>query len=148
MATFKLVLLGVGFFLGVSGLSSAQNLEETKKDVKIEAHEFEMIEVVRVSIVPDAAWRCRKAFDPPVLEIKAGTTVEWINMDRETHSVISSTGKEPCYLKPESPQERIIGVSQLPYNSTYKKRFDTPGEYQYACHLPSHHMAGKIVVLP
>ncbi|HSG05647.1 MAG TPA: plastocyanin/azurin family copper-binding protein, partial [Nitrospiria bacterium] len=141
MKKVKFVLCLFGLLLGVSVIAAAQNLEEPKEGKGKGTFEFEMVEIARVAIVSDAAWRCGKAFDPPVLEIKAGTTVEWTNMDREMHSLISSTGNQPCYLKPDPPRERFIGASQLPYQKTYKKRFDKPGEYQYACHLPSHHMA-------
>lgn len=144
----KIALVMLCVFFGISVNSSAQNFGKAEENAKSGISDFERVQVARVSIVPDAAWRCGKAFDPPVLEIKVGTTVEWINLDRETHSVISSTGNEPCYLKADPRGKRFIGASQLPYKSTYKKRFDTPGEYHYSCHLPSHHMAGKIIVIP
>lgn len=144
----KIVVVMLCVFFGISVNSFAQNFEELEKNAKSGISDFERVKVARVSIVPDAAWHCGQAFDPPVLEIKVGTIVEWTNMDRETHSVISSTGNEPCYLKADPRGRRFIRASQLPFKSTYKKKFDTPGEYHYACHLPSHHMAGKIVVLP
>ena len=34
--------------------------------------------VVRISIVEGARDKCEKAFDPPVVTVPAGTTVEWI----------------------------------------------------------------------
>lgn len=160
MVKLKISLFVLGLFLGFSGITAAENQakdqqsppevrsEQVNTEIKDGEPEFEMLEIVRISIVPDAAWRCEKAFDPPVLTIKAGTTVEWTNLDHETHSVISSTGNQPCYLKAKPRSDREIQASQLPYRTKFRKQFDEPGEYQYACHLPSHHMAGKIIVTP
>ncbi|MBI3611320.1 MAG: cupredoxin domain-containing protein [Nitrospirae bacterium] len=103
---------------------------------------------VVVSIVPDAALRCENAFNPSVVTIKAGTTVVWVNQDRETHTLVSSEGKEPCDQKESPPRMRVIDVGQLPHLHKYRQTFTTPGEYPYTCHLPFHHMAGKIIVVP
>lgn len=156
----KVVLFVFCFWMGFSAITAAQDkapnpevlsgnpTEEADSEKKTGELEFEVVEVARVSIVSDAAWRCDKAFDPPVLTIKAGTMVEWTNLDREMHSVLGSTGNQPCYLKAKPFSERVIHASQLPYKKKYRKQFNEPGEYQYACHLPSHHMAGKIIVTP
>ncbi len=103
---------------------------------------------VVVDIVPDAAWRCGEAFSPSILTVRAGTTVVWVNRDRETHTLISSTGSQPCYQKTIPPELRAIDGGQLPYLKEYRKTFSEPGEYSYKCHLPFHHMAGKIIVVP
>lgn len=104
--------------------------------------------VVVINIVMDAETRCDKAYDPPVVTAKVGTTVEWINKDYETHTLISSTGGDPCKPKEAPPGDRVIDVGQLPPRGEYKKTFEKPGVYRYMCHLPFHRMSGKIVVVP
>ena len=103
---------------------------------------------VFILIVPDAAWRCDKAFDPSVVTIKAGTTVVWMNQDRETHTLVSSKGNQPCYQKSLPPGERVIDAGQVPHRTEYRQTFNVPGEFHYICHLPFHHMAGRIIVVP
>jgi plastocyanin len=104
--------------------------------------------VVMIKIVTDAQSRCDKAYDPPVLTVKSGTTVEWINQDYETHTLISGAGGDPCNPEELSPQVRVIDIGQLPPRKEYRKTFAKPGEYLYMCHLPFHHMSGKIIVVP
>jgi len=104
--------------------------------------------VVTIRIVVDANSRCDKAYDPPVVTIKAGTTVEWINQDYETHTLVSSRGNDPCNQKQLPPVDRVIDFGPFPPHMSYRVTFTKPGEYQYACHLPFHHMSGKIIVQP
>ena len=101
-----------------------------------------------IDIVPDAAWRCDKAFDPYTVTVKVGTMVIWVNLDRETHTLVSSQGNQACYQKGLSPSQRVIDAGQMPLLKEYQKTFTEPGEYQYTCHLPFHHMSGKIIVVP
>lgn len=103
---------------------------------------------VTIRIVTDAQSRCDKAYDPPVVTIKAGTTVVWINQDYETHTLVSSEGNDPCQPSERSPDVRAIDAGQLPPRKEYRKIFIKPGEYPYTCHLPFHHMSGKIIVVP
>ena len=104
--------------------------------------------VVTIRIVTDAQDRCDKAYDPPVVTITAGTTVEWINQDYETHTLVSSAGGDPCNQKELLPAARVIDVGQFLREARYRQTFTKPGEYPYACHLPFHHMSGRIVVVP
>jgi len=104
--------------------------------------------VVMIKIVTDAQSRCDKAYDPPAITIKSGTTVEWVNQDYETHTLVSSAGGDPCNPKELSPEVRVIDIGQLPPRKEYRKTFEKPGEYLYMCHLPFHHMSGKIIVVP
>ena len=104
--------------------------------------------VVTIRIVTDASQRCDKAYDPPVVTIQAGTTVEWINEDYETHTLVSSAGGESCNQKELPPEARVIDVGQLLPTARYRQTFTKPGGYLYACHLPFHHMSGKIIVGP
>jgi plastocyanin len=104
--------------------------------------------VVTIQIVTDAQDRCDKAYNPSVVTIKAGTTVAWINQDYETHTLISSQGEDFCKQKELPPDDRVIDVGQLPPHKEYRKTFSKPGQYLYMCHLPFHHMGGKIIVVP
>lgn len=104
--------------------------------------------IVTIRIVTDAQNRCDKAYDPSVLTIEAGTTVEWINQDYETHTLVSSEGSDPCNPKELAPNVRLIDVGQIPPRKEYRQTFTKVGEYSYGCHLPFHHMSGKIIVVP
>jgi len=103
---------------------------------------------VVIKIVVDAQNRCGNAYDPAAITVKAGTTVQWINQDYETHTLVSSAGGDPCNPKELSPDVRAIDVGQLPPRKEYRRTFAKPGEYPYMCHLPFHHMSGKIIVVP
>lgn len=70
-------------------------------------------------------------FSPATLTIPAGTTVTWINDDREEHTVTSST--------------RAFSSAGLDTAETYAHRFDTPGTYAYFCALHPHITAQIIV---
>lgn len=104
--------------------------------------------VVTIRIVTDGQNRCGKAYDPPVVTISAGTTVEWINQDYETHTLVSTEGSDPCNPKEVPPKGRLIDVGQIPPRKEYRQTFTKAGEYPYGCHLPFHHMSGKIIVVP
>jgi len=104
--------------------------------------------VVTIRIVQDANSRCDKAYDPPVVTIKPGTTVEWINQDYESHTLVSSQGADPCNPKELPPVARLIDFGPFPPRMAFRLTFPKPGEYPYACHLPFHHMSGKIIVVP
>ncbi|MEK6684149.1 MAG: plastocyanin/azurin family copper-binding protein [Nitrospirota bacterium] len=104
--------------------------------------------IVTIRIVTDASQRCNKAYDPPVVTIQAGTTVEWTNEDYETHTLVSSAGGESCNQKELPSEARVIDVGQLLPTAQYRQTFTKPGEYPYTCHLPFHHMSGKIIVVP
>lgn len=103
---------------------------------------------VTIRIVMDAQSRCDKAYDPSIVTIKAGMTVVWINEDYETHTLVSSEGNDPCQQMERSPEDRVIDAGQLPPRKEYRKTFIKPGEYPYTCHLPFHHMSGRIIVVP
>jgi len=68
---------------------------------------------------------------PPSLTVPAGTTVRWINLDEETHTVTSTTG--------------LFGSGGLDLKEEYSHTFTAPGVYPYTCDLHPH-MRGTIVV--
>ena len=72
-------------------------------------------------------------FDPPVLTVKAGTTVTWVNADDIPHVVSEKDGK--------------FRSSALDTDDTFSKAFPTAGTIEYFCAIHPH-MVGKIVVTP
>src|SRR5436305_15131401 len=71
-------------------------------------------------------------FNPPILTVKSGETITWINRDDEPHTVVSvgKTFQKSSAL--DTDQEFTITVY-------------APGTYEYFCSV-HHKMTGKIVV--
>lgn len=70
-------------------------------------------------------------FDPPNITIKAGTKVQWTNLDGVTHSITSDTG--------------LWDSGGIAQGDSYNRVFDTPGTYPYHCGIhPT--MKGTITV--
>lgn len=70
-------------------------------------------------------------FEPPVLNVKPGTTVTWIQDSRMPHTVTGKTGK--------------LRSDTLNPGQQFSHTFDTEGSYKYACDFhPS--MQGSVVV--
>ena len=130
------------------GIVLGPGLGRTAEAPPVEPAQPSQPTVVTIRIVTDAQSRCDTAYDPPVVTIKAGTTVEWINQDYEIHTLVSSAGGDPCNQKALSPEARVIDAGQFPPRKEYRQTFAKPGEYPYTCHLPFHHMSGKIIVVP
>ncbi|MGE5260724.1 MAG: cupredoxin family copper-binding protein [Actinomycetota bacterium] len=72
-------------------------------------------------------------FDPPVLSIKAGTTVTWTNADDIPHVVAEKDGK--------------FRSGALDTDESFSQSFATAGTVEYFCAIHPH-MTGKIVVTP
>lgn len=77
-------------------------------------------------------------FTPDVLNVKAGTTVTFVNTDGTTHTVTS--------VKPgTSTADGIFDSGFIKAGKTFTYTFNTPGTYDYACMIHSQ-MRGTIVV--
>ena len=72
-------------------------------------------------------------FDPPILMVKAGVTVTWVNADDIPHLVSEKDGK--------------FRSSALDTNDKFSQTFSTAGTVEYFCAIHPH-MTGKIVVTP
>lgn len=74
------------------------------------------------------------AFDPPVLTVKPGTVVTWMNQDGTAHTVVSDTGSPAAFSSaPLSP------------GASFAFTVTQPGTYGYSCSIhPS--MKGTLVV--
>jgi plastocyanin len=70
-------------------------------------------------------------FQPTTLTIKAGSTVTWVNMDDEPHTVVSATG--------------LFRSGALDTKDTFAFRFEKPGTYLFVCSIHPR-MTGTIVV--
>ena len=58
-------------------------------------------------------------FSPMSLNVKAGTTVTWKNLDGEPHTVVNDAG--------------IFHSAALDQNDSYQFKFDKPGVYKVFC---------------
>lgn len=70
------------------------------------------------------------AFNPTDVEIKTGSTVEWINQDGFQHTVTFNNG---------------AADEQLPAGASFSHTFSEAGEYTYYCTIHAG-MQGKIIV--
>ena len=90
---------------------------------------------VRAALASDAAEAQIRIqdfrFDPPTLEVVAGATVTWVNLDEEVHAVTSPQG---LFTSPG-----LDGEERFSY------RFEKPGTYEYRCSLHPQ-MQGVVVV--
>jgi plastocyanin len=68
-------------------------------------------------------------FQPMSLTVKAGSTVTWINMDEEPHTVVSAQFRS----------------NALDTKDSFSFKFDKPGTYSFACSIHPQ-MVGKIIV--
>jgi plastocyanin len=71
-------------------------------------------------------------FDPAVIQVAVGSTVEWTNQDDFPHTVHLLEGSDT--------------LKDLPIGGSAEIRFDRPGEYLYECSIHPSQMHGKVVV--
>ena len=70
-------------------------------------------------------------FQPTSLQVKAGSTVTWLNKDEEPHTVISDTG--------------LFHSGAIDTNESFSFKFDKAGTYHFTCSIHPR-MVGTIVV--
>jgi plastocyanin len=75
-------------------------------------------------------------YQPAQLEIKAGTTVTWVNQDDIQHTVTLGTRENP---------NGAVNLSLSGKSATASFTFDRPGEYEYFCDRHQS-MRGRILV--
>ncbi len=143
MKARRIVLLAV-----MLGVMLGSGLGKTAEISPAEPPQPPQPSVVTIWILNDSSHLCEKAYDPPIVTIKVGTTIEWINEDYETHTLVSGEGKDPCQQIERTPGSRVIDAGQLPPRKAYRMTFLKSGEFPYTCHLPFHHMSGRIIVVP
>jgi plastocyanin len=70
-------------------------------------------------------------FSPTPLTVKAGSTVTWINMDDEPHTVVSDTG--------------VFKSGGMDTNESFSFKFDKAGTYHFTCSIHPR-MVGTVIV--
>jgi plastocyanin len=70
-------------------------------------------------------------FRPMSLTVNAGSTVVWVNMDDEPHTIVSDTG--------------LFRSGALDTNENFSFKFDRPGTYHFTCSIHPR-MVGTVVV--
>jgi plastocyanin len=70
-------------------------------------------------------------FTPMSLTVKTGSTVTWVNMDDEPHTVVSNT--------------QLFRSGALDTAETFSFKFSEPGTYHFTCSIHPR-MVGTIVV--
>jgi plastocyanin len=89
-----------------------------------------------VDIVPGAASKADKAYDPDVLTGKVGTEVTWKNKDTAMHTVTSGKNGSP---------DGVFDSKFLAPNKEFKFEFKNAGVFDYYCQLhPA--MVGKVTI--
>lgn len=78
------------------------------------------------------------SFSPNRVTIKAGTTVQWMNMDTVAHTVTFGSHDD---------MGGSMGSGMLGHMGMYQYRFMEPGTYEYHCE-PHPYMTGTVVVNP
>lgn len=71
-------------------------------------------------------------FEPPVIEVEAGTAVTWTNEDDFPHNVHLLDGSDV--------------TKDLPIGGTARITFEEPGEIAYECSLHPQQMQGTVIV--
>lgn len=86
------------------------------------------------------------AFEQPVVRVKAGTTVTWVNDDVAPHTVTSGKpGDAPASRAFDSTNEAGGEMLMMNQGDTWTMTFTEPGEYDYYCY-PHTFMTAKIIV--
>ncbi|MDO8551169.1 MAG: cupredoxin family copper-binding protein [bacterium] len=73
------------------------------------------------------------SFIPPVITIRPGTTVTWVNEDSTQHDITSD------------PDSKIFKSKLLGNRETFSFTFNKAGVYDYRC-TPHSFMKGKVIV--
>ncbi|HKP26661.1 MAG TPA: plastocyanin/azurin family copper-binding protein [Dongiaceae bacterium] len=90
------------------------------------------------------------SFDPEVVHIRAGQTVEWRNTALITHNVSDDTAKAANPADASIPNgATAFDSGDLKAGNVYSQTFTVPGTYKYFCkHHESDMMLGTVIVDP
>jgi plastocyanin len=98
----------------------------------------------KVSIVEEASEMADQAYDPNLVNVKAGDTVTWTNDDSQAHTVTSGTDSSDPNMGKEFDSSPGLNTL-LSTRQTFSHKFTTVGEFPCFCQLhPT--MVGKVVV--
>lgn len=94
--------------------------------------------VVNVDIVYGAAdVENNRFYNPATVEIEVGTTISWMNIDKDPHTVTDGT--------PDSKWGQIFDSGLMRQGKEYRYTFNEAGTYPYLCALHPW-MSGKVIV--
>ena len=94
---------------------------------------------ISITIIKDAPNKANKAFNPDIVNIKAGQKVKWTNMDSSIHTVTSGTDAN-------DPQSgKVFDSKALSANAHCEFTFQTQGVFSYYCQFHPQ-MVGKVIV--
>ncbi len=90
------------------------------------------------------------SFDPAVVHIRAGQTVEWRNTALITHNVSDDSTKAAATTDASIPAGATpFDSGDLKAGDVYTQTFTVPGTYKYFCrHHESDAMLGTVIVDP
>lgn len=85
-----------------------------------------------LALAQDATVRIKSfMFMPMRVEVSAGSTVTWMNLDEEPHTVTSDTG--------------LFRSGGIDGGGSFRFKFDKPGVYKYVCSIHPQ-MVGTVIV--
>jgi plastocyanin len=87
-------------------------------------------------------------FHDSEMEVKAGTTVTWINNDEASHTVVAAVMDDAGrYVRAEEPlfESDVLASINISAGDSFSFTFDEPGEYLYRCTIHAN-MTGRIIV--
>jgi plastocyanin len=88
------------------------------------------------------------SFHEPVLEVRVGTTVTWINNDEAAHTIVAAVMDDAGrYVRAENPlfESGILASANIEAGASFSFTFDEQGEYLYRCSTHENEI-GRIVV--
>jgi plastocyanin len=87
------------------------------------------------------------AFDPPKLEVAAGTTVTWTQTDKDSfHTVTSGTVDTDATGATTPHADGTFDSGQLAEDRQFSFTFSQPGTYPYFCVIHQATMRGEVNV--
>jgi len=90
------------------------------------------------------------SFDPEVVHIRAGQTVQWRNTALITHTVTANQAKAANPADASVPEgATAFDSGDIPAGEVYSQTFTVPGTYKYFCgHHEGNGMFGTVIVDP
>jgi len=117
-----LVVCGLVFFF--AGFFSARNrgdfiaMNADRRDAPPAQSTLQVVQTANAPVVAHVAMKNMK-FDPPLLEVKKGDTVEWKNADITPHTVTAGTFDSGSIASDGSWRHTFTEVGDFPYTCTF-----------------------------
>lgn len=115
-------------------MGGTETMNKTQQAITASLAGLVMLLAVSPAFAADAEVKIANfTFDPPVLTVKAGTTVTWVNGDDIPHVIAEKDGK--------------FRSGALDTDDSFSQSFATAETVEYFCAIHPH-MTGKIIVTP